>query len=90
MIFSIHLKRRELDPQKYDFKKLSTATKGFSGAEIEQAVVSAYYSAHAQDSELAMTHLLDEIRQTRPLSIVMAEKIDYLRNWAADRTVPCD
>ena len=89
-IFSIHLKNRDLDPQKYDVKKLSTAANGFSGAEIEQAVVSAYYSAHAQDAELAMMHLLDEIRQTRPLSIVMAEKIDYLRNWAADRTVPCD
>ena len=89
-IFAIHLKNRDLDPKSYDVLQLSEATNGFSGAEIEQAVVSAYYSAHAQNVGLAMAHILNEIKQTRPLSIVMAEKIAYLKNWAADRTVPCD
>jgi len=89
-IFSIHLRARDLDPANYDVMALSKASAGFSGAEIEQAVVSAYYSAHAQTAELSMEHILNEIRQTRPLSIVMAEKIDHLKAWAKDRTVPCD
>ncbi|NNG14672.1 MAG: ATPase, partial [Gammaproteobacteria bacterium] len=48
------------------------------------------YSAHAQGQELNGQHLLDEIHQTKPLSVVMAEKIAGLRAWAADRTVPSD
>lgn len=89
-IFSIHLKNRELDPGQYDLARLSSLTEGFSGAEIEQAVVSAYYSAHAQNSGLQVKHIVGEINQTKPLSVVMAEKIDYLREWARKRTVPCD
>ncbi len=64
--------------------------KGFSGAEIEQAVVSALYAAHAMRQPLATEHILEEIRQTRPLSVVMREKISTMREWAAGRTVPCD
>jgi len=63
---------------------------GFSGAEIEQAVVSALYSAHAMNEPLASTHIQREIQQTKPLSTVMHEKISALRGWADGRTVPCD
>jgi hypothetical protein len=63
---------------------------GFSGAEIEQAVVSAFYAAHAQDEPLQTHHIQDEIAQTRPLSIVMQEQIEKMRMWADGRTVPCD
>jgi hypothetical protein len=66
------------------------ATDGFSGAEIEQAVVSALYAAHAQKSALTTAHLLQAVRGTRPLSVVMAENLGLLRQWAAGRTVSCD
>jgi SpoVK/Ycf46/Vps4 family AAA+-type ATPase len=86
-IFHIHLRKRELDPATFDIDKLQQASEGFSGAEIEQAIVAALYTSHASKNPLNTAHILGEIQQTRPLSILMAEKIAYLRNWATDRTV---
>ena len=63
---------------------------GFSGAEIEQAVVSGLYAAHAQNEPLTSEHIRREIEQTKPLSTVMHERISALRAWAVGRTVPCD
>jgi SpoVK/Ycf46/Vps4 family AAA+-type ATPase len=89
-ILDIHLRKRCLDPAAFDFGALANATEGFSGAEIEQAIVSSMYTAHAQGREVSQADLLAEIRQTRPLSVLMAEKVQELREWAADRTVSCD
>jgi len=86
-IFAIHLRRRKLDPAGYDLEKLSVASEGFSGSEIEQAIVSALYQAAASRSVLSTEMLLAEIRQTRPLSVVMAENITALRQWASERAV---
>ncbi len=86
-IFSIHLKRRGLDPEKFDVAGLVGAAEGFSGAEIEQAIVSALYEAHAAEQPVATGHIAAEIERTRPLSVVMAERISALREWAAGRTV---
>src|SRR5690606_40416716 len=61
-------------------------SEGFSGAEIEQAVVSAVYAAHAAGEPLAARHVLTEIHATRPLAVIMAERIAALRDWAAERT----
>ncbi len=89
-IFSIHLKKREHDPGEFDLSELGKASAKFSGAEIEQAVVAAIYSAFAQKKPLTTDLILEEIKQTKPLSILMAEKISHLRAWAAERTVPAD
>ena len=87
-IFRIHLAKRDCDPAGFDLDELAGKSAGFTGAEIEQAVVSALYSAHAQEVKLETGQILEEIKRTRPLSVLMAEKIDYLRAWAAERTVP--
>ena len=89
-ILGIHLRRRKLDPADFDISALSAATEGFSGAEIEQAIVAAMYEAHAQKASLSTRHLLDEIGRTRPLSVMMAEKVDALRAWAQERCVPAN
>jgi len=89
-ILAIHLTNRELSLKTFDLGKLTAATEGFSGAEIEQAIVSSLYAAHAQKAPLATNHILAEIEQTRPLSVVMAERISAMRDWAAGRTVSCD
>jgi len=89
-IFSIHLANRKQSLQDFDVSKLAAASRGFSGAEIEQAVVSALYAAHAKREPLSTGLILDEIARTRPLSVVMAERIDAMRSWASGRTVPCD
>ena len=69
---------------------LVAATEGFSGAEIEQVIVSALYAAHAETTPLSQRHLTEEIRNTRPLSVLMAERVRELRDWATSRTVPAD
>jgi SpoVK/Ycf46/Vps4 family AAA+-type ATPase len=89
-ILEIHLRKRRLDPADFGLDALVGATEGFSGAEIEQAIVSAIYTARAQDREMAQEDLLAEVGQTRPLSVVMAEQVRELREWAAGRTVSCD
>jgi SpoVK/Ycf46/Vps4 family AAA+-type ATPase len=89
-IFSIHLANREQNLKDFDVKTLADATDGFSGAEIEQAVVAAPFAAHAARETLATQHILEEVEQTKPLSIVMDEKVAGLRRWAAGRTVPSD
>lgn len=89
-IFAIHLANRKQVLKNFDVESLAAATDGFSGAEIEQAIVSSLYAAHAKQEPLATRHLLTEIQQTRPLSVVMAERISGMREWAAGRTVPCD
>lgn len=89
-ILSIHLRKRGLDPRHFDVPRLVAATDGFSGAELEQAVVSALYAAHALRQEPSAVHVLVEVQKTRPLSVVMAERIEALRAWARDRTVPAD
>jgi ATPase family associated with various cellular activities (AAA) len=89
-ILIIHLRKRNLQPAQFDLDALAAATEGFSGSELEQAIVSAMYTAHAHNRVVSQSDLLAEIKQTRPLSVLMAEKVDELREWATDRTVPCD
>lgn len=87
-IFEIHLRKRDEDPVHFDIALMAKKAEGFSGAEIEQAVVSALYSAHTAQRPLTDKDLAAELEMTRPLSIVMKEKIDYLRQWSSERTVP--
>jgi SpoVK/Ycf46/Vps4 family AAA+-type ATPase len=89
-IFRIHLRKRGVDPAGVDAESLARLAEGFSGAEIEQVVVSALYRAQAEKSALDGAHLAAEIRATVPLSITMAEQVAALRAWAAGRTVPAD
>ncbi len=89
-IFTVHLSRHKQDPATFDLSKLTAATGGFSGAEIEQAVASALYSAFAQKAALTTDMVLREIQSTHPLSVTMKEKIDGLRAWARERTVPAN
>ncbi len=86
-IFRIHLNKRDVPVDTFDLDRLAQISKGFSGAEIEQAVVSALYAAHAEGSPLKQIQVLEELLSTKPLSVVMAEKVEQLRNWASTRTV---
>lgn len=89
-IIGIHLRNRKQRPADFDTRQLAQATDGFSGAELEQMVVSSLYAAHAKNEPLQTGHLLKEIARTRPLSVVMQEKISNLRRWAEARTVSAD
>ncbi len=89
-IFKIHLKRRMLDPVLFNIGDLAKQAEGFSGAEIEQAIVSAFYTAHANNTVVNDEAILKAISQTKPLSVIMAEPIERLRLWAKERTVSAD
>ena len=89
-IFAIHLKRRKHAPESFDLYKLAAASERFSGAEIEQAIVAAAYTSHAEGKKLETAHILSELGSTRPLAVVRAEKVQALREWAEERTVPTD
>ncbi|MBO3277579.1 AAA family ATPase [Pseudomonas schmalbachii] len=89
-IFRIHLVRRELDPAQFDLAELAQASDGFSGAEIEQVVVGAFYAGQAQQKTVDQELLLQELKRTSPLSVVMAEDLAALRRWADGRTVRAD
>jgi hypothetical protein len=89
-ILRIHLLKRRLNPAQFDMAALVAATHGFSGSEIEQAIVSATYTARAEGRDVAQEDLITEIKQTRPLSVTMSEKVEALREWASSRTVGCD
>lgn len=86
VIFAIHLKKRGLAQESFDLNRVAAIAEGFSGAEIEQAIVSALYSL---DDEQTLTEdlLINAIVSTTPLSVVMAEQIAALRHWADGRAV---
>jgi hypothetical protein len=89
-ILTIHLRKRGLAPERMKLAELVTLTDGFSGAEIEQGIVSSLYAAHALGEEPDHAHIAAELRKTRPLSVIMAERVAALRAWAKDRTVPAE
>ena len=89
-LFSLHLKKRARDPASFDLPKLASASEGFSGAEIEQAIVAGLYTAFAQKQQLTTEILVAEIRGTQPLSVTRAEDIQAIRDWAKTRAVPAD
>jgi SpoVK/Ycf46/Vps4 family AAA+-type ATPase len=87
-IFAIHIRNRGLDPAHFDLERLAEASAGFTGAGIEQAVVSALYAGEAETRPLDTQSLLAELERTQPLSVVMDTQIQALRAWAQGRTVP--
>jgi AAA+ superfamily predicted ATPase len=84
-IFRIHLARRGRDPELFDVESLAACSDNFSGAEIEQAVISALYDAFYARIELNKGLVLEALRQTVPLAKTMDEQINRLRNWAEGR-----
>ncbi|MBW3563528.1 MAG: AAA family ATPase [Acidobacteria bacterium] len=87
-IFRIHLRARNQDPDGFDIARLASATDGWSGAEIEQAVISSLYESLHRGETLGTSIILHEIGQTTPLSHSRAEAIQRVRSEAAGRFVP--
>ncbi|HFD11259.1 MAG TPA: AAA family ATPase, partial [Crenotrichaceae bacterium] len=69
-ILEIHLTKRNIDCTEFDLPALSEQCEGFSGAEIEQAIVAGLYAAHANQTALNQQQLMNEFISTRPLSVV--------------------
>jgi hypothetical protein len=86
-IWKIHLGLRKQDSKTFDLSKIVSASDGFSGSEIEQAVVAALYRALHQKTPLTTDLLIEELTQTVPLSVTRREDIDALRQTAEGRFV---
>ena len=87
-ILEVHLNKRGIHAAAFDLKALAGLSHGFTGAELEQAVVAARYRAAARSSEVTQLSLAEAITETFPIAVTMAEKINALRAWAEGRTVP--
>ena len=99
-MFRLHPRETLLDKYK-DFKiitsqasssedllnRLTKATEGFGGSEIEQVVVSALFEAFSENRTLQESDLFKVIENTVPLSTTQAEQILTIREWANERAV---
>jgi len=84
-IFQIHLTRRGVDVAGIDLGQLTEFTKGWSGAEVEQCVVSALTKARLTDTEVTGQDLIQAAVKIVPLSRTMEEQINHIRGWAFER-----
>ena len=87
-VFAIHLAKRGRDPQRFDLVTLSREAEGFSGAEIEQVVISGLYDAFESGQELETRDLRRNIADTVPLSQTMKTQIKALQDWACTHARP--
>lgn len=86
-IFRVHFKKRGINPDKFNLPQLAQITKGWSGSEIEQAIISAMYEAFNENREMNEDDLYRIFTNSVPLSTTMAEQIKKIRSWAHDRAV---
>jgi hypothetical protein len=86
-ILSIHLRKRNLDPERYDMDYLAQSTQGYNGAELEQGVISAIFEAMSVKTDLTEHMLANALRNIVPLSRTMRERIEKIEAWARDRAM---
>ena len=87
-ILAIHMRRHGIDPSGFDLILLASATRGWNGAEIEQAVAAARIAAHAKGQPVDQNLMLATLGRTIPLSKTMEEQIKAIRSWARTRALP--
>jgi SpoVK/Ycf46/Vps4 family AAA+-type ATPase len=84
-ILEIHLNQRNRDAHAFELTQVAEETDRFSGAELEQVVVSGLFQAFSEDRELCFEDLVEAARDTVPLAVTMDEHIKHLREWARPR-----
>ena len=86
-VFRIHLSRRGVDVSGVNLEQLTGLTNGWTGAEIEQCVVSAMTQARLADRAVTEQDLIKTAVKIVPLSRTMKEQITHIRSWAFERAV---
>jgi ATP-dependent 26S proteasome regulatory subunit len=87
-IFNIHLKSKENDMSLFNVPQLAQITKGWSGSEIEQVIISGMYEAFNQNRKLCEDDLFAIFGSSVPLSLTMEEQIKKIKSWAHNRAAP--
>ena len=85
-IFTIHLTQKKRKPAKFNIDSLAKISEGFSGAEIEQAIVAALHDSFFEDREITTKDIARNIKVTVPLYDTMREQIEAMREWSKSRT----
>jgi MoxR-like ATPase len=85
-LFRVHMQRRDLDPQQFDLDSLAAASEGFTGAEIESAIVVSHYLAASRRRAATAAEIVAALRRTNPLAALRADEVERLRGWAKERT----
>ena len=86
-IFKVHLTRRGVDPSRFNFQQIMQFTSSWTGAEIEQCVISALTRARLEDRKVTENDLVNASVGGIPLSRAMKEQINHIRQWAFQRAV---
>lgn len=81
-IIDIHLRLNHIDTTVVRPEKLLYTTRGWSGAEIEQAIIAARIEAHHQGLTVTLDDIKEQMRGMVPLSTTMAEQIKAIRDWS--------
>jgi SpoVK/Ycf46/Vps4 family AAA+-type ATPase len=84
-ILAIHLRKKKRIPSGFDIDTLAQVSAGYSGAELEQAVISALHDSFFENREITSDDIAHNIDVTVPLSETMREQIDAMRHWSKDR-----
>lgn len=87
-IFSIHLRKRKRESLDFNLNKLVKQSKGFTGAEIQEAVKEGLVRAFDEERKLTTNDITKALKDTYPQSKVMGDDLEELRKWAKGRTVP--
>jgi SpoVK/Ycf46/Vps4 family AAA+-type ATPase len=87
-IFATHLRMRKKNLEQIDLDALAKASRGYTGSEIEEAVKSSLYIAFAKRQPLATEHLLEALKEVRPISTTMPEVVTRVREWGRKHAHP--
>jgi SpoVK/Ycf46/Vps4 family AAA+-type ATPase len=87
-ILAIHLRKRSRDPLQFPLADLAEQAGRLTGAELEQAVTAALYTAFADRREVTSADVANAINETVPLYDTYEERIKELRDWGRGRTRP--
>lgn len=80
-IFDVHIRKRGRDPKDFAMDQLVAESHGYSGAEIEQALVDAMFNAYSENREVATPDIVSALKRLIPLSLSQREKMTELRKW---------
>ncbi|MCG8858891.1 AAA family ATPase [Tenacibaculum finnmarkense] len=85
-IIKIHTDKRRPNSS-FDLKKLAEKSKGFSGAELEEAVKEGMFQAYDEERDLETQHIVDALEKTYPLAKTRVKEINDMRKWAKSKAV---
>lgn len=86
-IFRIHLWKRGLEPDALQLNRLKKISQGWTGAEIEQCVISALTEVRLENRHVTFDDLHRAAQNIIPLSKTMREQVEHIRSWAYERAV---